>query len=211
MDDEHDIFGDDREPAWPDVPRLCFGAGDDHDLNACVSWALGMNDIEPYAEGYRRAAAALFEKAAARSESPEYIVWPMAFLWRHYLELALKDTILRGRALEEEPQDFPKHHRLLDLWKIARPHIERCGSPNSPELPNVEAVIEEFEKIDPGAMGFRYPWARDGERSLPDAPDRVNLRMLHEAMEATANFFDAVRAEMTQRLDYMSERIRDAW
>jgi hypothetical protein len=108
--DEKDLFG--REPAWPDVPRLCFGDGDDHDLNACVSWVLGMNDIYPYAEGYRRAAAALFETAAARHESPDYILWPMAFMWRHYLELALKDTILRGRALEDEPQVSTE----LDLW-----------------------------------------------------------------------------------------------
>ena len=202
---DDDVLG--TELAWPDVPRLCFGDGDDHDLNACVSWVLGMRDIYPYA-GYRRAAAALYETAAARHESPDYILWPMAFMWRHYLELALKDTILRGRALEEEQQDFPKHHRLLELWKIARPHIERCGSPDSPELPNVEAVIAEFERIDPGAMGFRYPHAKGGERSLPNAPDRVNLRLLHEAMEATGNFFDAVRAEMTQRLDQIHEMMR---
>src|SRR5689334_21242971 len=97
--DEDDLFG--REPARPDVPRLCFGYGDERQLNACVSWVLGMNDFYPYAEGYKRAAAALFETAAARHESPDYILWPMAFMWRHYLELALKDTNLRGRALED--------------------------------------------------------------------------------------------------------------
>jgi hypothetical protein len=206
VDDNDDTFEPDLI-AWPDVPRLCFGKGDDHELNACVSWVLGMRDIYPYAEGYRRAAAVLYETTAARHGSPDFILWPMAFMWRHYLELALKDTILRGRALAGEAEDFPKHHRLLDLWKVARPHIERCGSPDSPELPNVEAVIVEFERIDPGAMGFRYPHSKDGERSLPNAPDRVNLRLLHEAMEATANFFDAVRDEMSRRLDHVSEML----
>lgn len=88
--DDHDPF--EAALAWPDVPRLCFGNGNDRDLNACVSWVLGMGEIHPYAEGYRPAAAVLYETAAARHHSPDYVLWPMAFMWRHYLELALKDT-----------------------------------------------------------------------------------------------------------------------
>jgi hypothetical protein len=159
--------------------------------------------MDGYVEGYRRAATALYEHTSTTGGSPDYFVFPIAFLWRHHLELALKDVISLGRLLEDEPRAFPVGHRLLDLWNVAREHIVKCGDPNAPELVNVEANLREFENIDPYADGFRYPLNRDQTaRSLPNAPDYVNLRVLHEGMEALANFFSGVRSELAVRLDY---------
>ena len=159
-----------------------------------------------YIEGYRKAAVAVFEKAVETRTSPEFIVLPMAFLWRHHLELVLKDIIALGRRLVGEPWGFPPGHSLMKLWKEARPHITQCGDSNAPELANVEANLREFEHVDPGADGFRYPFNRDRDaRSLDRAPDLVNLQVLHEAMEALANFFDGVRSELSSRLDYRAE------
>jgi hypothetical protein len=64
--------------------------------------------------------------------------------------------------------------------------------------------------IDPGADGFRYPlnWDRTA-RSLPNAPEYVNLRILHEAMEALANFLSGVRSELGTRLDYIAQMEAD--
>jgi hypothetical protein len=163
-----------------------------------------------YVEGYRKAAVALFESTAATYTSPDYLVFPIAFLWRHHVELALKDIIAVGRQLAGEPWGFPAHHRLLALWDDARPHIIQCGDPEAPELANVEANLREFEVIDPGADGFRYPLNRDRTaRSLPNAPEYVNLRILHEAMEALANFLSGVRSELGTRLDYIAQMKAD--
>lgn len=158
-----------------------------------------------YVEGYRRAAVALFE-SAVESNTPDYVVLPMAFLWRHHVELALKDIIAAGRLLAEEPWGFPAHHRLIDLWNEARPHIIQCGDPDAPELDHVEANLREFERIDPWSDGFRYPLNRDRTaRSLPNAPEYVNLAVLHEGMEALANFLSAVRSELGRRQEYNLE------
>jgi hypothetical protein len=192
---------------WPDVPRLGFGAGYERRLDADVEWGQRFG-MFGYVEGYRRAAAAVF--AAAADQNPGYSVWPLAFLWRHHLELAMKDIIAAGRQIEGHDGGFPKGHDLLKLWREARPHIERCGPKDSPELRNVEANIVEFQKIDPGGDGFRYPMKSDLRgRSLPDAPAHVNLATLHEAMEAVASFFSAVRTELGARLDYISEARRE--
>ena len=189
---------DDELPptAWPDVPRLCFGPGEPGLLNACVGWVQSRpHEMGGYVEGYRRAAVALYEGAVETNESPDYVVFPMAFLWRHHIELALKDIIAAGRQLAGEPWGFPPHHRLLDLWRDARPHITQCGDPAAPELDNVEANLREFETVDPWSDGFRYPLNRDRTgRSLPNAPEYVNLRVLHDGMEALANFLSAVRS-----------------
>jgi hypothetical protein len=158
--------------AWPDVPRFCFGPGSPVSLNACVGWVQSQpHEMEGYVDGYRKAATALYEYAAATGASPDYLVFPIAFLWRHHLELALKDIISVGRQLADEPWGFPKGHRLLDLWTEARNHVVQCGDPAAPELSNVEANIREFENIDPWADGFRYPLNRDQTvRSLPNVP-----------------------------------------
>jgi len=137
--------------AWPDVPRLCFGAGSPAHLNACVGWEQTRPDgMLGYVEGYRNAAVALFEASVEKPVSPDFLVFPLAFLWRHHVELALKDIIAIGRQLRGEPWGFPEHHRLLMLWKEARPYVVECGDPSAPEPANVEANIQEFETIAVG-------------------------------------------------------------
>lgn len=207
---KYDVPMNDELPpmAWPDVPRLCFGPGDPFQLNACVGWVQSRpHDMHGYVEGYRKAAVALFESVVASNESPDYLVFPLTFLWRHHVELGLKDIIAAGRQLAGEPWAFPTNqHRLLTLWNEARPHIIKCGDPAAPELGNVEANIREFEMIDPSSTGFRYPLNQAlTEGSLPNAPEWVNLRVLHDAMEAVANFLSGVRSELGVRLDYTIE------
>jgi hypothetical protein len=189
---------------WPDVPRQGFGDGEPRRLTSDLRWAQRYG-MYGYVEGYARAARAVFE--AADQQNPNYFIWPLAFLWRHHLEIALKEIIAAGRELGGRQGKFPPGHDLLKLWQEAKCHIRRCGPHDSPELRNVEANVVEFQKIDPAGDGFRYPRARDmRSMSLPDAPEQVNLATLQDAMEAVAAFLSAVRTEMGVRLDYISEQ-----
>lgn len=192
---------------WPDVPRVCFGPGDLPFLDANVGWVQSRpHEMHGYVEGYRQAATALYDCAAT---SPDYLVFPLAFLWRQHLELALKDIIAVGRTLAGETWHFPRGHRLLDLWNTARPYIEKCGDPNAPVLANVEASLREFEHVDPWADGFRYPLNRDQTaRSMPNVPDIVSLQALNEAMQALANFFSGVNSTLGAHLEYKLEAER---
>lgn len=192
---------------WPDVPRLAFGAGHPVDLNADVAWVRSRaRDMYGYVEGYRRAAVALYDYTVESRSSPEYMLFPIAFAWRHYLEIALKDIIAAGRELAGEEWGYPKGHHILDLWREAHPHIIKLGDPNAPELANVEANLREFDRIDHAGDGFRYPLNLAGTTpTLDAAPANVNLRVLHEAMDAVAMFFGGVRAELSSRLDYVAE------
>ena len=90
-----------QEIPWPDVFRRGFGAGEPRHLNANVEWAQ-RHGMYGYVEGYARAARAVFE--TARSQNSDYFLWPLAFLWRHQLELALKEIISLGRELQGEPR-----------------------------------------------------------------------------------------------------------
>lgn len=201
-------MANEREPmAWPDVPRLAFGPGLSGELNANLAWVQSRpRDMYGYVEGYRRAAVALYDYAVTTRASPEYMLFPIAFAWRHFLEIALKDIIAAGRELAGEPWGFPRGHKLLDLWREARPHIATLGDPAAPELTTVENNLREFDRIDHVGDGFRYPLNSAGSLpSLHNPPPNVGLRVLHEAMDAVATFLSAVRTELSVRLDYLAE------
>ncbi len=48
---------------------------------------------------------------------------------------------------------------------------------------------------------------KTGKPSLPAEPLHINLRVLAEAMERTGGFFDAVEAEIEERLSYKAEAL----
>jgi hypothetical protein len=193
--------------AWPDVPRLAFAAGTAGDLNANVAWVQARTrDMYGYVEGYRRAALALFEYAEASRASPDYMLFPIAFAWRHYIEIALKDIIAAGRELAGEGWGFPNGHNLIGLWNAARPHIAELGDASAPELEIVQDNLREFDRIDRAGDGFRYPLnSSQSGPSLQAPPATVSLRHLHEAMDAVATFFSCVRQELSSRRDYANE------
>jgi hypothetical protein len=193
---------------WPDVQRLAFGPGvrSHPRTTANLDWSFlsGNERMFGYVEGYRRAAQAVFSLLDGGLNSPDYVLWPLAFMWRHHLELAMKDIIARGREIQGDEWGFPEHHDLVKLWHEAKPHIVECGPESSPELDNVEAGLVEFQTIDPYADGFRYPVGkRLQRRSLAKAPEQVNLHLLQEAMESIANFFSAVQSQQEVFLDHI--------
>jgi hypothetical protein len=123
---------------WPDVPRICFAGGEPWELNACVGSPLSeSDDMTAYLAGYRDAAETIYAAALTSHRSPDVLVFPLAFLWRHHLELALKDIIATGMKLGGRRPEVPLHHKLPDLWAKAKPFIAACGDPNAPELVHV--------------------------------------------------------------------------
>jgi hypothetical protein len=163
-----------------------------------------------YIHGYRRAAEALFNHVdGCERMSPDYIVFPLVFLWRHHLELALKNVVAIGRELEGEEPTYPTHHGLRDLWNTAKPYVVVHGASDAPELANVESNIKELERIDPAAIGFRYPHDRTGSSpALTNPPATINLAALQEGMMALSNFLDAVHECQKRALDDAMEAER---
>src|SRR6266849_9877987 len=66
--------------------------------NACLNVMHGYDQIG-YTEGYRRGARLLVEYVAENARDQDYLVYPIIFLYRHHIELALKNIIVRGPYL----------------------------------------------------------------------------------------------------------------
>ena len=193
---------DDRraDDLWPDVPRVSFGPGEPAYLNASLTSVLGSQEtgMQAHVVGYSRAAQALFMHSTTCSRmGPDYVVFPLASLWRRYVELALKQIIALGHCLNQEsPYNEVAHNRLMDLWNAATPYIVEHCSAETPEMSNVPTTLEELERIDSYACGFRHP-----PRVITDPPKPVNLKVLQEAMLALWFFLDAVHTCQSIALD----------
>ena len=72
------------------LPPL-FSRAEDWQNNACISAFCGSEFA--YAEGYRLAANALVEHTGGTSRDLDFLIYPTVFLYRHHLELVLKQVI----------------------------------------------------------------------------------------------------------------------
>ena len=89
----------------------------------------------------------------------DLLVYPVMFLYRHYLEISLKHILIVLRKYFEDSSTLPTHHRLNTLWGLVRSLMEKQW--NSVEhVANYEAIgdrIREFHGVDELSFSFRYP------------------------------------------------------
>lgn len=89
------------------------------------------------------------------------------FMFRHFLELILKQIVLRGRLLETEDHNaawdqvkrVANEHKLSILWKWvqqdARPKM-KAEAWDGYDVLFAEKIIAEFDAVDPKGFAFRY-------------------------------------------------------
>ena len=118
---------------------------DDVDEESNYGFLIGgmaVNDEERIARSYKLAAEMLVEQALRSRDQTWEVAYPIAFLYRHALELCLKLVVPAG------------HHRLSELIQQANAvAVQRTGQPFPPEA--LER-FEEFASIDPSSTTFRY-------------------------------------------------------
>jgi hypothetical protein len=120
------------------------------------------------AHGYFFACSALVEKLVKNELREDIEGTPAVFLFRHYLEVALKQIIFSGRLLiveddntfnifKGEVKEVARIHTLATLWewvlRDAKPKIENW---DNYDTESVEKCIKEFDAVDPKGFAFRY-------------------------------------------------------
>lgn len=177
-----------------------FRSAEDWQLNACVNF--GHDDWDVYAEGYRRAGEILVARLAeTNSESIDFLIYPLVFLFRHALELQLKSSIRWGRLVLNRPsRGYPLGHNLLDFWSDCRPLAEEFWPAESSDLlDDIEQTLSEFEEHDPDGQAFRYSVDTGGARTKPRLT-HINLGVFYE---------QAIKAY--DLLDGMNTAFENAW
>ena len=191
---------------WPQKGDQLVSTTGGHGLNA---WFSGRTDLVAHVEGYKRAADLIWQQIELepRAAAIDFLVFPMVFLYRHYVELCLKDVIAAGIYLESGSGSYPATHNLSELWKLARGHLERIGPGCSDEtLDSITALIGQFDQLDPGSFTFRYPISKALAPVLPPNGS-LNLALFHEGMEKISNFFEGCQGMLS---DYKSN-LNHSW
>ena len=159
-----------------------------------------------YATGYKDAADLLIDTVAEKHHETDVLVFPIAFLYRQYLELSVKDLLVQARNLLDIDKAFPSHHRIDEIWKECMTLLGEIAPGDSTEnLQNVGTLIAEFVGIDPISSAFRYPEDTKGNPSLPDLKhiDLVNMKEVIGGIAVMLDGADALIDEYSSFKDDM--------
>ena len=141
-------------------------------------------------------------------------VFPIVFLYRHYIELELKSVVAIGRVAERGENATAKVLSILnthDLKKLLQQCREICqwlgllSGQFAEAFTNFSALIAEFSEHDPNSFSFRYPIDKKLNPTLTRLGD-IDLNHVEVMMKRSAAFLrsmrEAVEHELAGFVDY---------
>jgi hypothetical protein len=175
-----------------------FGRGDEPYGNATLGPVLDPWHL--YAYGFRRAADILLEHVETRHTSLDVIVFPVVFLLRHHLELAIKIVARDARLLFGVPPPVKPHHRLRELWDEAKELIVRAEGIEPAGLEPIDVAVSQLDAVDSTSTTFRYPETVSGANPLLGTTN-INLLTLRDSLEPAFDMLDAGHQALKMRTD----------
>jgi hypothetical protein len=160
-----------------------------------------------YAESYRFAAASLVAMFARTGHDQDFLALPVLFLYRHYVEIALKLIEHEASLLLGRPEPKPKGHGIRDRWGRVQPLLEDIW-PNpryEGENRNVRNLVAQLDIVDPDSDTFRYPVDPEGNSNLPQELQRLDLAHFATEMEAFAHWVGGVEGALSAEQDAANE------
>lgn len=185
----------------PELPKgiHLFTVGPVRHHNAVVK---GLNTWDAVAEGYKRAATLTVNQVLKKRSFQDFLVYPICFLYRNYLEVRLKELIGSGLALSSRAANVAGYnHNLQELWKDARDLIKECLDPSEDILDSIGGYIGQFHQVDCSSDGFRYPVDTTGNPNLRDL-HQIDLGTLKKVMEAVASELDGFSTGLDKKSKY---------
>jgi hypothetical protein len=131
-----------------------------------------------------------------RTKDLDELIYPICFMFRHYIEVRMKSIIVEFYQEEEKVNKIiiECQHSLEKLWiyikEIHAIKYEKLDTTKNDYIEQVEAYIHEINKIDQNSFTFRYPTTKKGNRAL-EIP-RISYSNLRESMIFLSRFFDSL-------------------
>ena len=163
-----------------------FLTGDDHLLKAASDASLnarvgsGYEVLWSQIEGYVVGATLLLQYVEAHGVGQETLIYPIMYLYRHYLELVFKALVLLDSQLRGDGPVMPKGHDLAQLWAECRPVLAVVFSNREGELDvqldQAERHVHDFVALDRTSQALRYPLDNKG---VPFRADAVEFSIVN--------------------------------
>lgn len=159
-------------------------------------------------EGYSNVAAFIFNHSDGLNK--QFLFFPVAFLSRNAIELALK-RLMAVRTEVSVPQRIQiskrNSHRLYkDLWINVKPIIKHYADASNEDLNQIdiaEAYIKKLEEIDKNGDTFRYPVNYGMQYRFCNQV--VDINNVHSWMQGIFNFLDGCDSMLSAIYDYECE------
>lgn len=158
--------------------------------NDCISRHVHIWD------GYVDAGEALVEDCRRNPQARHFLIYPILFVYRHALELAMKWILIMYGGYG---MNSIAHHNLWQLWKLCREVIDAAGNDDG-STDIVEGIIKEMHDLDKSALSFRYGIDRNNKPpKLPEGLfDPENIR---DVMTGVKHFFDGTDGMLSDLAD----------
>ena len=182
-----------KNQKWPKKELRVFNTDFDRWNQASLDYYRAEEKLSIYAEGYKEAGDIVTRWINDNRILRDALVYPIVFLYRQYIELVLKDIIGSVNKKETGEYEFPKHHKIMDLWKEANALLVTIKIETSSEdLLNVENILKQFDEHDSSSEAFRYPFYTDGSPIKINLRN-INIRNLSEVVDALHSYFFGIQ------------------
>ena len=192
------------QPLWPRASDNPFKIESQSRLVARVNFTHDQ-PWGGYAEGFRRLAELGVAHIEQAGHSHDYLVYPIVFGYRHFIELSLKEIIRNATRFLDLPVVVPHIHNLADLWDVAEPLLKEIEPQSDPTYRDVRDCLARLAELDPISECFRYPVKRNGDATLPPDLKNLDLGQVRDIVERLGSFLDAVAMHTSVLLDYKTE------
>jgi len=160
-----------------------------------LQWATMSSRIYPTLSGAFKTAADMILDEHLSAKGPEHndaLLFPVLCLYRHYIELALKEWIILGircdffddatsNQMLDDKKGILGKHDLLNLWEKAKAFLEH-RYPTEAQISVAEVFIRQIHDIDPTGQTLRYDrkkgtWELSKFERFPAVIGVANLRL----------------------------------
>lgn len=181
---------------YPDKNDNLLGSeGGIWQLDACLGYV--HNEIDLYMAGYLSAARTLAQSVGLTRHSVDQSVYPIIFLYRHYIELSLKSLITRGSfacndlTLTTKDEKVIASHDLGELWRVFKPIFCELWSEKGyfdvldfqDLVDGIDSHIKQLCSIDKNSFSFRYSRQKDRKTRNLEGITNINIMGFVEKIE----------------------------
>lgn len=181
------------------------------------------NDFGIFAKGYFNAASKMANILLTKNHFSDYEAYPILFLYRHALELFLKNIIYKSslillfKGINDITPRLYNNHNLIILSEISSKILMKLFRNDKSIFDlshKISNICFEFSEIDPNSYSYRYPIDKKGNYSTKHH-QVVNLESicseLNELLDEldTLNFGLNIESDITQEIFEILEKLRD--
>ncbi|GAB0174564.1 MAG: hypothetical protein HHAS10_04430 [Candidatus Altimarinota bacterium] len=169
-------------------------------LNACLNWQGDNTILTLYgiADGFKLAGDNIVEQIIADGGYDiDKKIFPAVFLYRHFMEIALKELIERCLVIEQQLgkniKRFSKNHKIKELLDHLNLMLIDISEISPISIPNeTQEIIKEFGIVDESSMNFRYATKKD-DSVIKHPIDYVSIPDLYTYVTIVYNDIDTLR------------------